>query len=159
DAATGLRQFGRMKLQFIGSGDAFGSGGRFNTCFKVDHSRGAFLIDCGASSMVALRQAGVDPNSIDTVFITHLHGDQFGALPFLLMDAMFVSGRTAPLTFAGPAGLEARLIQLMDAMFPGIWGRPRRFDLTFRDIEPGSAVRVGDVEALAFLMAHDAGAP
>ena len=54
-----------MRLQFLGSGDAFGSGGRFNTCFHLERRRhGHVLIDCGASSMVAIRKWGVDPNGI-----------------------------------------------------------------------------------------------
>lgn len=70
-----------MKVQFLGCGDAFGTGGRFNTCFLVTTSARQFLIDCGASSMVAMRKFGVDPNSIDMVFLTHLHDDHFGGLP------------------------------------------------------------------------------
>lgn len=45
-----------MRLKFLGSGDAFGSGGRFNTCFLVDRGAASFLIDCGASVMIALRK-------------------------------------------------------------------------------------------------------
>ena len=53
-----------MRLQFLGSGDAFGSGGRFNTCFHLERAaQGNVLIDCGASSMVAIRKWQVDPNA------------------------------------------------------------------------------------------------
>ena len=45
-----------MRLTFLGSGDAFGSGGRFNTCFHLERPAGNVLIDCGASSMVAIRK-------------------------------------------------------------------------------------------------------
>ena len=45
-----------MHLQFVGSGDAFGSGGRFNTCFHVVGAETNFLIDCGASSLPALKR-------------------------------------------------------------------------------------------------------
>jgi ribonuclease BN (tRNA processing enzyme) len=67
-----------MKLQFIGSGDAFGSGGRFNTCFHVTGSHINFLIDCGASSLIALKKNLINLNDIQTIFITHFHADQFG---------------------------------------------------------------------------------
>ena len=43
-------------MQFVGCGDAFGSGGRFNTCFHVSGERINFLIDCGASSLPALKR-------------------------------------------------------------------------------------------------------
>jgi ribonuclease BN (tRNA processing enzyme) len=109
-----------MRLQFLGSGDAFGSGGRFNTCFHLERSgRGNVLIDCGASSMVAIRKWQVEPNAVSTILISHLHGDHFGGLPFFLLDAQLVSRRTTPLTLAGPPGLAARLDVLMEAMFAG----------------------------------------
>ena len=94
-----------MRLTFLGSGDAFGSGGRFNTCFHLQRaSHGNVLVDCGASSMVAIRKWGVDPNAISTVLVTHLHGDHFAGLPFFLLDAQLISRRTAPLLLAGPRG-------------------------------------------------------
>jgi ribonuclease BN (tRNA processing enzyme) len=58
-----------MKLTFVGCGDAFGSGGRFNTCFHVETAATRFLIDCGASSLVALKRLGIDRNAIDTILI------------------------------------------------------------------------------------------
>src|SRR6266567_1536313 len=76
-----------MRLTIVGSGDAFGSGGRFNTCFQVGSATATVLIDCGASSPVALRARGIDPNDLDGVILSHLHGDHFGGLPFLLIDA------------------------------------------------------------------------
>ena len=49
-----------MRVQFAGCGDAFASGGRFNTCILVTAGERNVLIDCGASSLVALRKAGID---------------------------------------------------------------------------------------------------
>jgi ribonuclease BN (tRNA processing enzyme) len=69
-----------MRLKLLGSGDAFGSGGRFNTCFLVDRGEGSFLVDCGASTMIAIRKFGVDPNSIGTIILSHLHADHFGGV-------------------------------------------------------------------------------
>ena len=51
-----------MRLQFIGSGDAFGSGGRFNTCFHVTGDKVNFLIDCGASSLIGLKTNEISLN-------------------------------------------------------------------------------------------------
>jgi ribonuclease BN (tRNA processing enzyme) len=67
-----------MKLTVIGCGDAFGSGGRFNTCFMIDSGDRRVLLDCGASTPVALKARNVDLNSIDGVILSHLHGDHFG---------------------------------------------------------------------------------
>jgi len=94
-----------MRVRFLGSGDAFGSGGRFNACFLVETTASTFLVECGASSMIAMRRFHVDPNRIGTVFVSHLHGDHFGGLPFMILDGQFYSRRTAPLTLVGPPGL------------------------------------------------------
>ena len=70
-----------MQLQFVGCGDAFGSGGRSNTCFHVTGASVNFLIDCGASSLPALKRQGIARDDIDLVLITHFHGDHFAGLP------------------------------------------------------------------------------
>ena len=148
-----------MRLQVLGCGDAFGSGGRFNTCFHVTGAAASFLIDCGASSMVAMRRFGVDPNAIRTIFISHLHGDHFGGLPFFVLDAQFVSRRTAPLTMVGPAGFERRLHQLMEAMFPDSTKSDLRFDVHVIELKPGVETVVDGVQVKPFLVHHPSGAP
>ncbi len=148
-----------MEVRFLGSGDAFGSGGRFNTCIEVRDSRGAFLVDCGASSMVALRQFGVDPNAIRAVLISHLHGDHFGGLPFFILDAQLVSRRTEPLVVAGPPGLRERMPAAMEILFPGSSKVERRFALELRELVPGERQEVAGVAVTPFLVEHACGAP
>ena len=129
-----------MRLTFLGSGDAFGSGGRFNTCFHLERAaHGNVLIDCGASSMVAIRKWQVDPNAISTVLVSHLHGDHFGGLPFFLLDAQLVSRRTAPLILAGPPGFRERLMTVMEAMFAGSTKVERKFTLEIRELDTARA--------------------
>ena len=134
-----------MRVRFLGSGDAFGSGGRFNTCFLVEGGAGGFLIDCGASSLIAMRKFGVDPNRIRTVFVSHLHGDHFGGLPFLLLDAQFYSRRTAPLTLVGPPGLRERLTGAMELFFPGSSSVARKFATELREINAGETTDINGI--------------
>jgi ribonuclease BN (tRNA processing enzyme) len=117
-----------VTVRFLGSGDAFGSGGRFNTCIAVVHGGGALLLDCGVSSLVAMRRTGFDPSTIDVIALSHLHGDHFGGVPFVVLDAQFAN-RTRPLTIVGPPGTGARVRELMEAMFPGSWASRKRFAL------------------------------
>src|SRR5262249_8950051 len=126
-----------MRLTIVGSGDAFGSGGRFNTCFQLATSSSNVLIDCGASAMVALRAARIDPNAIDGIILSHLHGDHFGGLPFFLLDAQYLSRRERPLTIAGPPGTQARVPQLLEVMFAGSTGTAWRFPWHVIDIPVG----------------------
>ncbi len=149
-----------MRLTFLGSGDAFGSGGRFNTCFHLERrAHGHVLIDCGASSMVAIRKWGVEPNAVSTVLVSHLHGDHFAGLPFFLLDAQLVSRRTAPLTLAGPPGFEARLMTVMEAMFAGSTRAPRKFDLAIRELELHRRAELNGLAVTPYLMKHFSGAP
>lgn len=150
---------GALQLRFLGCGDAFASGGRFNTCFLVEQASDAFLIDCGASSLVAMRHFGVDPNRVGKVFLSHLHGDHFGGLVFFLLDAQHISRRQRPLTIAGPRGFAERLKAAREALFPGASERPLRFELHLHELEISRRDQVGDVAVTPFAADHSSGAP
>ena len=85
-----------MRLTIIGCGDAFGAGGNLQTSFLVRAAASTFLIDCGASTLIGMRRLGLQPKDVDTVFVSHLHGDHFGGLPWLLVDAIYASDRRRP---------------------------------------------------------------
>ncbi|HEY6336022.1 MAG TPA: MBL fold metallo-hydrolase [Alphaproteobacteria bacterium] len=147
-----------MRVRFLGSGDAFGSGGRFNTCIMLEAEEAACLVDCGASSLIAMRRFGVDPNRIGAVFISHLHGDHFGGLPFLILDGQLVSRREAPLTIAGPPGLRNRLEAAMEVFFPGSSKIERKFALEIVELTPGARALVKGVGATPYEVKHPSGA-
>ena len=148
-----------MRLTIAGSGDAFGSGGRFNTCFWLETAKGTLLVDCGASALPALKARALEPNRIDAIILSHLHGDHFGGIPFLLLDAQFLSRRERPLLIAGPPGTHTRLDAALEAFFPKSSGSKWRFPWQVVEISPG---RVADVIGHAVLTAeviHQSGAP
>src|SRR5215213_3830227 len=148
-----------MQVQFIGCGDALGSGGRYNTCFHVTGERVNFLIDCGASSLPALKRLKIVRNDIDLILITHFHGDHFGGLPFFLLDAQF-SRRTRPLVIAGPHGIETRLTQLMEAMFEHSSKTKPRFELSVIALDPGQSRTIGAVTVTPYPVVHgESGGP
>ena len=147
-------------LQVIGCGDAFGSGGRFNACFLVRHAAGPpLMLDCGATSLVALRRTGVDPNGVAAILVSHLHGDHFGGLPFLLLDALFVSRRTEPLVIAGPPGLRDRLLATTENLYPGFGSARYPFPLDIRELRPDAGETVAGVDLATFTVVHECGAP
>ena len=148
-----------MQLRFVGCGDAFGSGGRFNTCFHVTGARVNFLIDCGASSLPALKRLDIARDGIDLILITHFHGDHFGGLPFLLLDAQFTR-RTRPLVIAGPQGIEQKLPQLMEALFEHSSKIKQRFDLSVVALEQGRSRTFGEVKVTPYPVVHgESGGP
>jgi len=144
-----------MQLTILGSGDAFCSGGRFNTCLKLDGPGGAVLVDCGATTMLALNRAGIDRNAIDTILVTHFHGDHFAGLPFFILDARFVSRRRTPLRIAGPKGLAERCRAIVETTFPGFWDGPQDFPIETGEISPGAPLTLCGMAVTAFPAVHD----
>lgn len=124
----------------------------------LESARGRLLVDCGATSLVAMQRAGIDPATIEAVAVTHLHGDHFGALPFLILDGQF-RRRVATLTVAGPPGIRARIDAAMEVFFPGSSRVPRRFAVEYVELEGGIAATVGGMTVTPFAVVHPSGAP
>ena len=77
------------KVTSIGTGDAFSSGGRFQSCFLIEEAGMKFLVDCGANSFVNLKRIVTDLSQLNGILITHFHGDHYGGLPFILLQRLF----------------------------------------------------------------------
>lgn len=151
-----------VELTVVGCGDAFGTDGRFQTCFSVSSPSETFLIDCGATSMTALRQASIEPNAISLIVCTHLHVDHFAGVPSFVVDAQVVSRREVPLTIVGPPGTRQRLEALMPQLFPTFSGVKRRFRMRVVELSPGAPLEVGPVNIRGYPVNHfgnDCGAP
>ena len=149
---------GPVRVRFLGSGDAFASGGRFQACVHVDGGMGPLLIDCGATSLVALKRAGIDPASIGWVALSHLHGDHFAGLPWLILDGQFAV-RTKPLVIAGPIGTRERVERTFEALYPGATGAERAFATSFVEFAERTPCQLGPALITPFAVRHGSGAP
>ena len=149
-----------MTVTFAGSGDAFGSGGRYQACIHLRGPGGAapLLLDCGTTSLAALKSQGLDPGEVGAVVVSHLHGDHFGGLPFLVLDGQF-SRRTRPLTVAGPPGVGRRLAEAMECLFPGSSSVSRSFPVEVAELAPGATATVAGAGVAAWEVEHPSGAP
>ena len=145
-------------IRFIGSGDAFGSGGRLQACILIEDGGWRCLLDCGASSLIGLKRAGIDPASIDAIVISHLHGDHFGGLPFFLLDAQFNSHRSAPVMLAGHSDLGERLRSAMHVLFPGSEGAMDAL-ASLVVLDPSTRSRLGPLDVEVFDVEHFCGSP
>jgi ribonuclease BN (tRNA processing enzyme) len=148
-----------MKLTVVGCGDAFGSGGRLQTCYHVEARDTRFIIDCGATTLIGFSRLGIDPNTVATIFISHLHGDHFAGLVWWLVHAQHVAKRSTPLTVVGPEGVQARFEAAAEALFPGSTGIQRRYDLRFLELTREKPLDVGSVRVTPFEAKHPSGAP
>src|SRR5436305_12245762 len=119
-----------VRVRFLGSGDAFSSGGRLQTCFHLDGADEPLLIDCGASALASLKRERLDPARIGWVALSHLHGDHFGGLPWLILDGQFAK-RTKPLWVTGPNGTRERVERTFEALYPGATDTERPFETSF----------------------------
>ena len=148
-----------MEVRFVGSGDAFGSGGRAQTCIRLAADGQVLLVDCGATSLAALKAQGLDPGQVAGVAVSHLHGDHFGGLPFLILDGQFAH-RTAPLAVAGPPGTAARLAAAMEVLFPGSSQVQRRFPVQVTELATdGTPATLAGATVRGWQVEHACGAP
>jgi ribonuclease BN (tRNA processing enzyme) len=148
-----------VELRFLGTGDAFGSGGRLHTSTLIRSSEGDVLVDCGPSALAALRREQLDPNTVDAVVLTHLHGDHFGGVPFLLMDGHYATGRVRPLMVGGPPGVEDAVARALDVLFPGSEGLVPRFPVTYVECNAGDVVAAGPAQVTPVRVRHSTSTP
>jgi ribonuclease BN (tRNA processing enzyme) len=118
------------------------------------------LIDCGVTSPVALQRRDVAQSELTHLVISHLHGDHFGGVPFLLLDARYNQPRASVLPIAGPPSVERRIVDTLELLFPGTSQRvlPR---VPHRFVELPHRVRteIDGVAVTPFEVVHPSGAP
>jgi ribonuclease BN (tRNA processing enzyme) len=142
------------EVLFIGTSDAFGAGGRRQSAVLLRGQRGTLLLDCGATTCSGLEQLGIDRDEIDTILISHFHGDHFGGIPHLLLAALYQDGRRKPLHIAGPPEVESRVRALARAMGHGIEDRAWSFPIHFQEVPAGSSYEIGPARIESFETKH-----
>ena len=143
-------------MTVLGTGDAFASHGRFQSGYVIDSQDCRILMEVGPTALCAMKRVGIKPADIDVVLISHLHGDHFGGMPFLLLEYLYESPRRRPLIVAGPSQLEERTWRLFRTMFPGIKPDLERLvnKLRFVVLEPGCDEKIGSVRIRAMRTPH-----
>jgi ribonuclease BN (tRNA processing enzyme) len=139
-----------MKLHVLGCGDAFGSGGRNQSGYLIEAEHRLFLLDCGPTTLPCMKRAGFDPLDLDAIFLSHLHGDHFGGIPFLLIDYIYQRPRSQPLQIAGPPATEQRVRDLFRLMYGARESLPVEFQL----LVPEKSLTVAGAEVFSFRVPH-----
>ena len=141
----------RPLVRFLGTGTPIGLRGLHQSCILVEVRDHRVLLDCGMTALTSLGSIGMDPAEIDAVVISHLHGDHFGGLPLMLLDAT-LRGRSRPLTIAGPAATRRRVEEAL-AIFG--WTSAHIDAATFVPLEPGMTLAIAGCELTAFEVLHN----
>lgn len=135
-----------MRVTFLGTGAAMPTGERFQTGLLLEDPEGdaePLLIDCGSGVLHALARTNVGYEGIETVLLTHHHLDHVSDV-MALLKARWLAGETE-LEIVGPEGTES----LLNGLFSVHEYMRDRFDLSIREIAPGSTTVAGyDVRAV-----------
>jgi ribonuclease BN (tRNA processing enzyme) len=141
-----------VRVQVLGSGNAFSDGGRANAAILVTAPGVSLLLDCGGSALPAIKKH-VDPATIDAVAVTHLHGDHFGGITFLVLEQHF-AGRKTELVCGGPPSLEKRLRAAEQALYPDFFG-PVQLGFPLRTVVLGAEpTELGGARVTALPVRH-----
>jgi ribonuclease BN (tRNA processing enzyme) len=142
------------EVVFVGTSDAFGSGGRRQSAVMLRLAQGGVLVDCGVTTCIGLVDLGIERDEIDSIVISHFHGDHYGGIPTILLAALYEDERKHPLRIVGPPGIEARVRELAHAMCYGIEDREWSFPIHFEEFQAGSVLEAGPVRVEAFEAKH-----
>lgn len=143
-----------MKLFVLGCGDAFGSGGRFQSGYLFEAADRIFLLDCGPTTLLAMKKAGLDPSRLDAVLLSHLHGDHYGGLPFFFIEYLYRSPRSRPLQIAGPPGTETKITELFQLMYGAVKDPNQLPPVSFHTLNPDEPALIAGIEVLPFRVPH-----
>ncbi len=142
-----------MNLTFLGSAGAFAPEGRYWSAFLAD---GRHLFDAPPTLLPHLKKLGTRLAEIETIFITHYHGDHFAGLPFLMLEYVYLTPRTKDLVIVGPPGIEQRMEEYAERTFADVT-RPAGYMRRYVEATPGREQSAGPVPFRAHQMSHGSG--
>lgn len=151
---TGFKNPHIMKLTVLGCGDAFASSGRFNTSFLLEQGDKKILVDCGASTLIRLKQLGISVLEINTIIISHFHGDHFGGLPFFVLSSQIEHQRKGGFTIIGPQGIKEKVYQLQEGLYPGTTGILDGLGVQFVEFHDSEWINHEDLSIYARKVTH-----
>ena len=148
-----------VQVTVLGAGDAFGSGGRRQSSYLVRGPSSVFLMDAGPTVLAGLKDAGERSDDIDFILLSHLHGDHFGGIPFMMMEYLYDCPRQRELVIAGPRGTEERVQDLFRAMYKEAAARGTPFPVRYQTLVADCSVTLGAVRIEPFAVPHQAREP
>jgi len=144
----------KIKLKVLGCGDPFGSGGMMQASFYVETPGVNYMIDCGATTIVAMNRNGISTDDVDVIILSHFHGDHFGGLPFFLLKCYYADQRKKKLTIISPEGGRERVQKLMNAMYQGTERILDELPVTFETYSSLNSIIVDQLNVKGVSVSH-----
>ena len=107
-----------IDVTLLGCGGVMPLPGRALTSLFVRYNGNAILIDCGEGTQIELRRNKLKYSHMDTILLTHFHGDHVCGITGLLLS-FGLEGRSTPLKIYGPKGLT-EIISSFLVVAPGL---------------------------------------
>jgi ribonuclease Z len=101
------------KIVILGTANAIATENHDNTHLLIQNENRIVLVDCAGSPVPRLSRAGVQPDQLSDLLLTHFHPDHVAGAPLLLMD-LWLLGRTRPLMVHGLEHTLTRLRRMLD---------------------------------------------
>lgn len=119
-----------FSLHILGSLSALPHQGQITSAQILESNSEYYLIDCGEGTQIKLSEYGFRRTKMNTIFISHLHGDHVFGLPGLITSLGHFS-RKSPLTIIGPNGLEKYLLDILKSSYSHL-----SFQLVIKEFDP-----------------------
>lgn len=122
-----------LQILFLGSGSAFCVGtDNYHSNLLLTHNNKTLLIDCGSDIRHSLHEQGFDYNSIDDVYISHLHADHVGGLEWLGFNRKFNSTREKPVLHINHVLAEKLWVNVLSGCMSSVAGTRASLKLFFK---------------------------
>lgn len=138
-----------LDFRFIGTGNAFAAGG---LCWNGFVANGRVLFEAPPQALMSLKRLGIGRDDIDTVVLSHHHGDHMLGLPFLLLEWKYM-GRRKPVQIVGPPETELIARQVCERTFPTLFDSPVQIEWV--TAKPGETLRLGELTLEPVEVKHD----
>ena len=105
-----------MEITILGNGGCINVGLPYNA-FILNND---FLVELPPDIMLSINREKFDITQIKNIFVSHLHGDHFFGLPFLIISAfieVLKNKKECNFTIYGPQGIKEASFDLLDKAF------------------------------------------
>jgi ribonuclease Z len=142
---------GKFALKVFGVGDGWPCADRNHASFLYRLGDVSILMDCGEPISRTFKASGLDYDTIDRIFISHLHSDHIAGF-FMLMQGFWLEQRKKDLPVSLPADGIKPFIEMLQAGL--VFKELLQFKLTFEALKSARPVMTGDVRVTPYPSTH-----